>query len=397
MIQRQFLTVEDCYEALGLYFLNVDVIESWTELLHLKHENYETYLNDKERMDFIADCVSEFAQTRERLDPTSRLLLGGSSPTLPSEVTFWDMRFPNILIQNFKKGGTYGCIWGLPRTGKTSLAVSLMELFISDTQLDIISNIVLKENMEQLHFCPTLSELVRQAVTNKSWIAILDETATYIPRKRALSTENLDFENLARFVGKLGGRLILITHDFARDIPPILQSWTSEQFHKLNLDSMIAILNKPGGLRMNRMIVNIPDCSLSFITEDISGLDFDISIKKLLSEIQTSKGVERDEQADAILTWLKDNEKSSNEKKQGRELVIEKAQKAKMRLEELMSKGFTKMKAYRKIAEEIGLSPETIRSYMSYVEDDDEEVIEESMEPPEEDREEKKKKKGKKS
>jgi len=378
--------------------MNEDVISSWTELLQLKHENYETYLDDKERMDFIADSVNEFAQARMHLDPTSRLLLGGSSPTLPSEVTFWDMRFPNILIQNFKKGGTYGCIWGLPRTGKTSLAVSLMELFISDTQLTILTNIVLKESMEQVRFCSTLSELVKQMVTNTHWIAILDETATFVPKKRALSSENLDFENLGRFVGKLGGRLIMITHDFARDIPPILQSWMTEQFHKLNLESMIAILNKPSGLRMNRMITNIPDCNLSFITEDITGLEFDISIKKLLSEIQTEKGVDRGEQRDAILSWLKNNEKSEPEKKKKKELIIERTQKAKKRYDELIAKGFTKMHAYRKIGDEMELSPETIRQYMGYVTDYEEEndILEEDAVAGEEDREEKKEKKRKK-
>lgn len=388
MIQRQFITVADAYEVLGLFFLNSDVIESWTELLHLKYENFESYLTEQERLDFIADAVSEFAQTRERLDPTSRLLLGGASPSLPSEVTFWDMRFPNILIQNLKKGGTYGCIWGLPRTGKTSLAVSLMELFISDTQLHILSNIVVKETMEQVHFCPTLSELVRQMAINSGWIAILDETATFVPKKRALSVENLDFENLGRFVGKLGGRLIMITHDFSRDVPPILQSWTTEQFHKLNLESMVAILNKPGGLRMNRMIVNIPDCNLSFITEDITGLNFDISIKKLLSEIQTSKGVDREEQKDAILSWLKDNEKSGNEKKQKEEMAIGRAERAKKRFDELIEQGATKMRAYRKIGEEMGLSPETIRSYMSYLRREDEQNLEDGVEITKKNREE---------
>jgi hypothetical protein len=397
MIQRQFISVEEAYETLGLFFLNSDIIQSWTELLHIKYENFETYLTEQERLDFIADAVSEFAQCRQHLDPTSRLLLGGASPSLPSEVTFWNMQFPNILIQNLKKGGTYGCIWGFPRTGKTSLAVSLMELFISDTQLHILTNIVVKEQMEQIHFCPTLSELVRQMAINRGWIAILDETATFVPRKRALSTENLDFENLGRFVGKLGGRLIMITHDFARDVPPILQSWTTEQFHKINIDSMYAILSKQSGLHMNRMIVNIPDCNLSFITEDITGLHFDISIKKLLAEIQTSKGIDRDEQKDAIINWLKENEVSGKEKKKKEDLAIGRAEKANVRLLELESKGFTKMRAYRQIAEEMGLSPETIRSYMSYLRRENEQDIEESVEITKKDRDEEEEEKDKKS
>ena len=192
-----------------------------------------------------------------------------------------------MLLQNFKRGGTYGCIWGLPRTGKTSLAVNFIELFIGDTQFHVLTNITIKEDMEQVHQCSTLSELVRQMATNRDWVCILDETGTFVHKKRALSNENIDFENLGRFIGKLGGRLIMITHDMARDVPPILQSWMSEQYRKLDLTSMVAILNKPGGLRMNRLISNIPDCSLSFITEDITSLNFDVSIKALLSDIHS--------------------------------------------------------------------------------------------------------------
>jgi hypothetical protein len=40
-IKQQFITVDDAYEMVGLFFLNPDVIQSWTQLLHLKYENYE--------------------------------------------------------------------------------------------------------------------------------------------------------------------------------------------------------------------------------------------------------------------------------------------------------------------------------------------------------------------
>jgi len=291
---------------------------------------------------------------------------------MQSEVTFWDMKFPNILISNLKKGGTYGCIYGLPRTGKTSLAVSFMELFIAKTQLHILTNIVLKEDMEQIHFCPTLSSLVAEMANHPGWIAILDETGTFVGKKRALSTQNIDFENLGRFIGKLGGRLILITHDMARDVPPILQSWISEIFRKTELTYMIAILNKVGGLKMNRIIGNIPDSNLSFISEDITSLNFDLSIKDLLSGIQTMKGVERDEQKDAILDWIKNNKKSAKEERKEHEHAINRAEEASKEVSRLVKNGFSKMKAYNKVARKMGYTPETIRQYCMAVSRKDE-------------------------
>jgi hypothetical protein len=248
-----------------------------------------------------------------------------------------------------------------------------MELFISDTQLHILSNIVLKEQMEQVHFTPTLSELVRQMIENTGWIAILDETATFAPRKRALSTQNIDFENLARFVGKLGGRLVLITHDMSRDVPPILQSWMSEQYKKLDLTSMIAILSKPGGLHMNRIIGNIPDCNLSFITEDITSLKFDISIKGLLSDIQTMKGTERDEQRNAIGDWLDNQNKSEPEKKQEQEKTVSRAQQAFDMVTGLVKRGVSKMRAYAKVAKEMDVTAETVRQYCVWAKKEQEE------------------------
>jgi hypothetical protein len=249
--------------------------------------------------------------------------------------------------------------------GKTSLAVNFMELFIADTNLHILTNIVIREEMEQIHFAPSLSEMVKQMAMNVGWICFLDETGTFIPKKRALSTENIDFESLGRFIGKLGGRLVLITHDLSRDVPPILQSWISEQFRKTELTSMIAILNKQGGLRMNRMISNIPDCTMTFISEDITSLKFDISIKKLLQDIQGTKGVDRDEQRNAILQWLEKNKRSPAEERQAEDGAMERALQAEKRLKELEKKGWTRMKAYVIIGKEMSLAPDTIRSYIA--------------------------------
>lgn len=363
-IQKQFISISEAYELLAMYFVNADVIASWTKLLQLKHENFETYLNGKERLNFMADIVSEYSQLRERLDPTSRLLLGGSSPMLPMEKTYWNMVFPDILICNLKKSGTYGCIYGNPRSGKTSLAVNFIELFINTSQLHILTNIVLKEDLEQVHFCPTLSELVKQMATQNGWICILDETATFVGKKRALSKENVDFENLGRFVGKLGGRLLMITHDMARDVPPILQSWMTETYKKLDLTEMIAIMRRTGGFQLNRVISNIPDCTLSFVTEDITSLNFDISIKDLLNDIQTMKGVEKGEQKNAILEWLENNRKRSKE--EPTDIAERRAKLAEEKVDALLEKGWSKMKAYIKIGRNMGLSPQTIRYYYSF-------------------------------
>ena len=170
----------------------------------------------------------------------------------------------------------------------------------------------------------------------------------------------------------------MVTHDMSRDVPPILQSWITEVFRKIKLDEMYAILNKPGGLHMNRMICDIPDSNLSFISEDITSLNFDISIKKLLSEIQTMKGVEKDEQRRAVLTWLDKNKKTDDDRQKAEEDVRIRAERAYGKFTTLLEKGFSKMKAYQKIAEEMNVSLDTVRSYVASVKrkgELDEEVV----------------------
>ena len=66
-MQKQQITVQECYEIMGLFFVNEDIIISWTELLDLKQSNYETFLTETERKSFKADMVREFAFMRERL------------------------------------------------------------------------------------------------------------------------------------------------------------------------------------------------------------------------------------------------------------------------------------------------------------------------------------------
>jgi len=43
---------------------------------------------------------------------------------------------------------------------------------------------------------------------------------------------------------------------------------------------------------MHKLITHVPDAELKYVTEDITSLDFDISIKKLLERVQDNVSVE---------------------------------------------------------------------------------------------------------
>ena len=79
----------------------------------------------------------------------------------------------------------------------------------------------------------------------------------------------------------------MITHDFDRDIPTILQTFISERYEKVDLDKMTVTLGRQGGyIKMYETIRDIPDAELKFITEDITSVDFDISVAQLLQDVQ---------------------------------------------------------------------------------------------------------------
>lgn len=299
------LHINDAIDAIIFFFVDEDVNRSWMYFLNQKKQRGEYSLTQKERNEFMLDLSAQaMKKFTYELDPASRLLMMGAT-NVADTVNFF-MRFPDALVSNFKLPGTYGCIEGNPRFGKTSFAVTLMPILHERFGFDILTNIVIEDAPDYIYQVQKLSELVKIMNKTKNWICILDETATFAGKKRALSTANIDFENLTRFVGKMGGRLIMVTHSFEMDIPSILQEWMTERYTKYSLDKVKAILNREGGyMKMNKVVTGVPDAELHFVSEDITSLHFDISIKRLLERVQDNISVE-----DAINEQLVKEEKT---------------------------------------------------------------------------------------
>jgi len=347
-----------CWEILQRFFVDSDIVESWTKALNKLFEKGETHLSEKQRMDFLSDSTIQFSKKATfELDPVSRLLVMGSGSE--PETTSWFMRFPDCLVSNFKIPGTFGIIEGLPRTGKTSVAISFMKIIGEVLHQDVITNIVVEDPPEYYIRVKTLSELITKMVGKGKFTAILDETATYIPKKRALSGENLDFEALARFIGKWKGNLIVVTHSFVRDVPSLLQEWTTEKYKKIELNKMSVNLTKQNGfIHMNRLISGIPDSDFKFITEDTTALDFDISVSKMLKEIQNIEDY-RNKPA-RIIEWIKDE---LNPHKKERSRIGIDIDDLLNNILSYQNKGFSKIQAIKKTADKMKINFRTAQTY----------------------------------
>jgi len=286
------LYINQAVDAMTFFFIDEDVIKAWMYALNLLQQRGEMHLTPTMRAEFLADLTAQASKKFTfELDPASRLLIMGASNI--RDTLYWNMKMPEALVSNFYLPGTYGCIDGVPRTGKTSLGMSLAKILNDQYHHKILTNIVVNKAPPWLIQVKKLSNLCLEMDANNQWTCILDETATYVNRKRALSTANIDFENLTRFVGKMGGRLIMITHSFEMDIPTQLQDWISERYTKNTLDQCYVRLTREGGyIKMHKLITAVPDAELEYVTEDITSLDFDISIKKLLERVQDNVSVE---------------------------------------------------------------------------------------------------------
>jgi len=347
------LRIEDAIEAIIFFFVDEDVNNSWMFHINNLKEQGTLYFNEKERRQFILDLSAQaMKKFTFELDPASRLLMMGAS-NIEDTINYF-MRFPDCLVSNFKLYGTYGVIDGPPRLGKTALAVNLSEIMHNNFKFDILTNIPLKEDYDWVYYSTKLSDLVLNMDKSKDFCAVLDETGTYAGRKRSTSRENVDFENLARFVGKMKGRLILITHSFELDIPTLLQVWTSERYSKKALDRARVILSREGGyMKLNKTITGIPDATIPFKSEEITSLSFDISIKKLLSRVQDNVSVKQ-----AVEEQLEEPKKKNKRREEDSSLKQIKAM-----VKDKISNGLKIKEAVQEVSEETGLKNSTIRQY----------------------------------
>lgn len=341
------LPVDECLKAIIFFFVDDDVNRSWVKYINsLKEKFISTHdepilvLSAKARRRFLEDLSAQsMKKFTYEVDPSSRLLLMGAGKI--DNTTNFEMRYPDCLLTNFQDAGVYGCIDGVPRSGKTSLATTFMQILGERFNFQVITNIAIDKPPDYIHIVNKLSDFaIKMDAIKKRWIAILDETGTFVGRKRALSKENIDFENLTRFIGKMGGRLIMITHSFEMDVPSILQSWITEKYTKKSLTTMYASLSG-NHFKMHRLIDHIPKEELKMRTEDITSLDFDISIKKLLQDVQNDISIDN-----AVKAQLSTKQKSG--------LTI------RAKVEELLKAGGL---THKQIAKKVG----TTRSYVTEI------------------------------
>ena len=279
------LPINDARIATAQFMVDESYINLWNDKLNKWEFSGGDVLSARQRRIFLAHLNAQYAKLiTQVLDPMSRVFV--RSYTEGVRGIPW--HFPKCLLWNFDfhgaSQGIYSCIDGVPRSGKTSFACLLMPLF-NDLGIKVITNIAIRRPPDYIYVRKSLSEVILLMDRLDKWVLILDETATFVDKKKALANANIDFETLARFIGKMGGRLMMITHDFDKDIPTRLQEWITERYHKIEKDKVRIMLSGPK-FKFYEYAKLVPDCDLKFITQDITSLKFDRSIQDILQKVQ---------------------------------------------------------------------------------------------------------------
>lgn len=299
------MTYEDLFEIMQCFWIDQDKIQAMAKKLLDMMEAREDLTPEVMKLFRIESTVQYAKKTTFQLDPTSRLLMMGTGDD--KDYQSWMQRYPDCLVSNFKKTGTYGAITGPPRSGKTDFACLLMEVLMDPFHMNIITNIKIDDPPEGIIYVTKVSELVRALVENKKSVVVLDETGSVIPKKRALSKRNINYESLTRYIGKLDGRLIMITQDFYKDIPTLIQGWITERYKKKGIYMVDIDLTRPNGyVKLHKIFRDLPKTKLKYRTEDITGIEFDLDIDELLQKVASS-----DNKGKAILKYIDKLEKDT--------------------------------------------------------------------------------------
>ena len=289
VIAENPMKIDTARRATATFFVDKDYIRIWNKQLTKADLESEGFLTHRQRAQFLEHLNIQYSQLiTDKMDPLTRVFV--RSYMKDRRGFSWFLRWPACILSNFKKEGTFGCIDGVPRSGKTSLACTFMDMFWNEFKLESITNIVVVDKPDYISYGTRFSDILRFILEKKRWVLVLDETATFADKKRSMSETNIDFENLNRFIGKQGGSLLMITHSFEKDVPTRLQEWCTEQYTKLGTNMMRCNL-RGQNYKGSHYVDDIPDYKegKGFLTNATTSLDYDISFATFLKLIQRGK------------------------------------------------------------------------------------------------------------
>lgn len=262
-------------------------------------------------------AVEQFVKHKDSMDPLTKLCLGTASDKKRHE-PYWlfneDAWIRGLEGSRTKTGpmfGQFGHIGGKGTgKGKTSFGTRLAEITTRHPTYHVVTNIRMTppdDVADRVHFVTRLSQLLRWLLVIKMkggrTVAIGDESLFFFGRQDAMSKEVRDFDKLMKWFRKLYASLVLIAHDFEKDIPEKAKVFFTTRIEKKNLREMRVVITADH-YKLNKPVDDVPDADWPFESEGRGGLEMDVDIQHFHDWLNAQEAESSEEEDRLMLTYL---------------------------------------------------------------------------------------------
>lgn len=189
---------------------------------------------------------------------------------------------PHFYISPLLGGGRFGFVRGSPGkglgVGKTDYSCLVLEMALA-SGMSAITNIGFKQPVPGISRVITLSQLMRQCITNmtsgKSSLVVLDEVPQFLSRERATSKEMVNMKMVLYLLRKVSASMVVIAQRES-EIPTSIIDLAAWKVRKSAKETMIY---HRGNDRF--VITQIPPTSLPYDTLESASFIVDLDVKAM--------------------------------------------------------------------------------------------------------------------
>lgn len=310
-VEKPGKTRLEAIQGVSIFFSDPARADAYTQDLLATGLPLDQQLDEDEERVLHALAVGQFVEKVGSFDALSQICIGTASNEKRYEP--WTLYNPAAFLGGFAQPGHFGLIHGPALgVGKTSFAVLLMPHALQSPDVHVLTNIWVSppEDMEErVHQVSKLSDILRIGLElesqGKRWLCILDEALFFFSRQEPMSKDVRDFDRFIRWVRKLNGCIILITHFEERDIPEKAKPFLTTRFKKPS-KGVVHVDIRTDQYVIVRRITGVPNATWPFETKGKAGLDMDIDIAHLHKWLNSRAPPDLDSERRLMFLYLDD-------------------------------------------------------------------------------------------
>jgi len=207
---------------------------------------------------------------------------------------------PAIFIKPFMKhNGIMYHVWGLPGSGKTDAALSIVEILLkrdyvvitniksADASLVRFGNVVKKGPMEGLYRTVRLTDMLLFCISmrreGRSVVMVWDEISTFFHRQDATTRASVDLTRLLKLVRKFNANVIFI-EQIDEGLVTVAEKMLAAKIWKLS-QKRLRYSTRWEDRNYNEYLESVPRTKIQFESGDFAGFRVDVELKDMFDAI----------------------------------------------------------------------------------------------------------------